>query len=209
MRKKLLIIFVKNIKLGKVKTRLAKSIGNEAAFEVYKELVNITENETNNLTIDKRIYFSDAVVETKWQNDFKTIQYGIDLGERMQNAFADGFNLGYEDIILIGSDLPDISNVIIESGFKALEKIEVVFGPAEDGGYYLVGMNKLHSFIFEDKPWSQPHLLDVSLNELNKNNVGFSLLEILNDIDTYEDLMGSNFYKSNTDLQQKISQLND
>ena len=209
MRKKLLIIFVKNIKLGKVKTRLAKTIGDESAFEVYKELVNITENETNNLTIDKRIYFSDAVVETKWQNDFKTIQYGIDLGERMQNAFADGFNLGYEDIILIGSDLPDISNVIIESGFKALEKIEVVFGPAEDGGYYLIGMNKLHSFIFEDKPWSQPHLLDVSLNELNKNNVGFSLLEILNDIDTYEDLIASNFYKINTHLQQKISQLND
>ena len=209
MRKKLLIIFVKNIKLGKVKTRLAKSIGNEAAFEVYKELVNITENETNNLTIDKRIYFSDAVVENKWQNDFKTIQYGIDLGKRMQNAFVDGFNLGYEDIILIGSDLPDISNVIIESGFKALQKSEVVFGPAEDGGYYLIGMNKLHSFIFEDKPWSQSHLLDVSLNELNKNNVGFSLLEILNDIDTYEDLIASNFYKSNTNLQQKISQLND
>ena len=209
MRKKLLIIFVKNIKLGKVKTRLAKTIGDESAFEVYKELVNITENETTNLTIDKRIYFSDAVVETKWQNDFKTIQYGIDLGERMQNAFADGFNLGYEDIILIGSDLPDISNVIIESGFKALEKIEVVFGPAEDGGYYLIGMNKLHSFIFDDKPWSQSHLLDVSLNELNKSNVGFSLLEILNDIDTYEDLIASNFYKNNNDLQQKIKQLND
>jgi len=209
MKKKLLIIFVKNIKLGKVKTRLAKTIGSEAAFEVYKELVNITENATNNLKIDKRIYFSDSVVDTKWQNDFKTIQYGIDLGERMKNAFTDGFNLGYEDIILIGSDLPDISNAIIESGFKALKINEVVFGPAEDGGYYLIGMNKLHSFIFEDKPWSQSHLLDVSLNELNKNNVGFSLLEILNDIDTYEDLIASNFYKNNTDLQQKINQLND
>ncbi len=209
MKKKLLIIFVKNIKLGNVKTRLAKSIGNEAAFEVYKELVNITENATNNLKIDKRIYFSDAVVDTKWQNDFKTVQSGIDLGERMKNAFADGFNLGYEDIILIGSDLPDISKIIIESGFKALKINEVVFGPAEDGGYYLIGMNKLHSFIFEDKPWSQSHLLDVSLQELNKNNVGFSLLEILNDIDTYEDLIASNFYKNNIDLQQKISQLND
>ena len=209
MKKKLLIIFVKNIKLGKVKTRLAKSIGNEAAFEVYKELVNITENATNNLKIDKRIYFSDAVVDTKWQNDFKTVQSGIDLGERMKNAFADGFNLGYEDIILIGSDLPDISKIIIESGFKALKINEVVFGPAEDSGYYLIGMNKLHSFIFEDKPWSQSHLLDVSLQELNKNNVGFSLLEILNDIDTYEDLIASNFYKNNIDLQQKISQLND
>ena len=113
--------------MGKVKTRLAKTIGDKSAFEVYKELVNCTENATNNQTIDKRIYFSDSVVETKWQSDCKTVQSGIDLGERMQNAFADGFNLGYESIILIGSDLPDISNEIIETGFKALEKNEVVF----------------------------------------------------------------------------------
>ena len=194
--------------MGKVKTRLAKTIGNEAAFEVYKELVSLTENATNNLSFDKRIYFSDSVDQTKWQNDLKTIQYGIDLGERMKNAFADGFNLGYENIILIGSDLPDISNSIIENGFKALQKSEVVFGPAEDGGYYLIGMSKLNSFIFEDKPWSQSNLLDVTLNELNKNNIKFSLLDILNDIDTYEDLIASNFYKNNTELQQKIKQLN-
>jgi uncharacterized protein len=208
MKKQLLIIFVKNIKLGKVKTRLAKTIGDEAAFEVYKELVSLTENATNNLSFHKRIYFSDAVIETKWQNDFKTIQSGIDLGERMKNAFADGFNLGYEDIILIGSDLPDISNTIIENGIKALQKREVVFGPALDGGYYLIGMSKLNPSIFEDKPWSQSNLLDVTLNELNKNNIGFSLLEVLNDIDTYEDLIASDFYKNNTDLQQKIKQLN-
>lgn len=209
MKKQLLIVFVKNIKLGKVKTRLAKTIGNEAAFEVYKELVAITEKATATLDFDKAIYFSDTIVDTKWKNTEKKVQFGVDLGARMQNAFTDGFNLGYEDIILIGSDLPDISKIIIESGFKALKINEVVFGPAEDGGYYLIGMSKLHSFVFDDKPWSQSHLLDVSLNELNKNNVGFSLLEILNDIDTYEDLIASNFYKNNTDLQQKISQLND
>ena len=209
MKKKLLIVFVKNIKLGKVKTRLAKTIGDEAAFEVYKELIAITEKATSTINFDKVIYFSDSIVETKWINSEKRVQLGVDLGARMKNAFTDGFNLGYEDIILIGSDLPDISKIIIESGFKTLKINEVVFGPAEDGGYYLIGMSKLHSFIFDDKPWSQSHLLDVSLNELNKNNVGFSLLEILNDIDTYEDLIASNFYKNNTDLQQKISQLND
>ena len=209
MKKELLIIFVKNIKLGKVKTRLAKTIGDEAAFEVYKELVSLTENATNNQSLDKRIYFSDSVIETKWKNDFKTIQFGIDLGERMKNAFVDGFELGYENIILIGSDLPDISNSIIENGFKALQKSEVVFGPAEDGGYYLIGMSKLNAFIFEDKPWSQLNLLDVTLKQLNQQNINFSLLEILNDIDTYEDLIASNFYKNNTELQQKISQLND
>ncbi len=209
MKKKLLIVFVKNIRLGKVKTRLAKTIGDEGAFEIYTALVAITEKATSTIDVDKVIYFSDAIVETKWEKIEKRIQFGVDLGARMNSAFSDGFNLGYESIVLIGSDLPDISAAIIENGFNELEKSDMVFGPAEDGGYYLIGMNKLHSFIFKEKPWSQSHLLDVSLNELTKNNIGFSLLEILNDIDTYEDLIASNFYKNNTELQQKIKQIND
>lgn len=209
MKKRLLIIFVKNIKLGKVKTRLAKTIGDEGAFEIYKELVEITENATSKIECDKIIYFSDAIVETKWANTEKRIQFGADLGARMKNAFSDGFDLGYESIVLIGSDLPDISSTIIENGFNKLENNEVVFGPAEDGGYYLIGMNQMYSQLFKDKPWSQSNLLNVTLKELNANKTNFSLIETLNDIDTFEDLMASNFYKNNTDLQQKISQLND
>lgn len=209
MKKRLLIVFVKNIKLGKVKTRLAKTIGAEGAFEIYAALVEITEKVTSTIDVDKIIYFSDAVVETKWKKIEKRIQFGVDLGARMKNAFSDGFNSGYESIVLIGSDLPDISSQIIENGFNELENSDMVFGPAEDGGYYLIGMNKLHSFIFKDKPWSQPHLLNVSLKELTKNNFSFSLLETLNDIDTFEDLIKSDFYKNNTQLQQKIKQIND
>ena len=74
MSKELVIVFVKNIKLGKVKTRLAKTIGNQGAFEVYSELVKITEKATEGLSADKRIYFSDAVVDSKWKNDYKTVQ---------------------------------------------------------------------------------------------------------------------------------------
>ena len=74
MAKKLLIIFVKNIKLGKVKTRLARTVGNEAAFNVYKALVEITEEATSAIQVDKRIYFSDTIIDEKWSYDFKTIQ---------------------------------------------------------------------------------------------------------------------------------------
>ncbi|WP_400076514.1 TIGR04282 family arsenosugar biosynthesis glycosyltransferase [Winogradskyella sp. R77965] len=205
----LVIVFVKNIKLGTVKTRLAKTIGDFGAFEVYSELVKITEQATEALNVDKRIYFSNAVVDTKWQNDFKTVQNGADLGERMLNAFKDGFEAGYKKIVLIGSDLPNINATHITNGIEALDKNEVVFGPAEDGGYYLVGLSKMNSEIFTNKPWSQSNLLEETLQELHKNNITVSILDTLNDIDTYEDLIASEFYKSNLKLQEKIQQLND
>lgn len=206
MKNQLLIVFVKNIKLGKVKTRLAKTIGDDGAFEVYKELVTITEKITSLINFDKVIYFSDVVIENKWGNSQKRVQLGVDLGERMKNAFSDGFNLGYQSIVLIGSDLPEISVSIINNGFDELQKSEIVFGPAHDGGYYLIGMKKMHHTVFKNKPWSQSNLLDVTLAELKESNSTISLLETLNDIDTYEDLIDSDFYKNNIQLQQKIKQ---
>lgn len=209
MSKDLVIVFVKNIKLGKVKTRLAKTIGNKAAFEVYKALVEITEKATTALQADKRIYFSDAIIETKWHGFKKFVQDGADLGTRMKNAFNKGFNDGYERIVLIGSDLPDINATHIHGGLKALQNSDTVFGPAEDGGYYLIGLSKIHNCIFNNKPWSEPDLLDKTLTELKKSDITFSILETLNDIDTFEDLEASKFYKSNVKLQERIKQLND
>ena len=209
MNKELVIVFVKNIKLGKVKTRLAKTIGNQGAFEVYSELVKVTEKATKNLAADVRIYFSDAVIETKWQDDYKTVQEGHDLGSRMKNAFKKGFDDGYQRIVLIGSDLPDITEKHINKGLRELKETEVVFGPAEDGGYYLIGLSKSHLFIFDDKPWSQSNLLKETLSELESKNIKFATLVTLNDIDTFEDLKASEFYKSNSNLQQRIHQFND
>ena len=209
MSKDLVIVFVKNIKLGKVKTRLAKTIGNQGAFEVYSELVNVTEKATEDLIADKHIYYSETVMNTKWENDFKTTQEGVDLGERMKNAFKKGFDAGYDRIVLIGSDLPDITLYHINKGLNALKQNEVVFGPAEDGGYYLVGLSKMHNFVFDNKPWSQTNLLEETLLELKKKSITFCTLDTLNDIDTYEDLIASNFYQSNVELQDKIKQLHD
>ncbi|KJD31559.1 hypothetical protein PK35_14230 [Tamlana nanhaiensis] len=209
MTNTLLIVFVKNKTLGTVKTRLAKTIGDLAAFEVYNQLLKITEQVVNTVNCDKRIYFSNSVDENTWSNHFKTIQNGKDLGERMLNAFKEGFKAGYNRIILIGSDLPDISKTHIIQGFEALKTNDAVFGPAQDGGYYLVGLSKLIPEIFKNKPWSQPSLLKETLNELTRNNNSFSTLETLNDIDTYDDLIASHFYKNNKLLQEKIQQLHD
>ncbi len=209
MTKDLVIVFVKNIKLGKVKTRLAKTIGNQCAFDVYSKLVEVTEIAIKNIAVDKHIYFSDAVIYTKWKDDFKTVQQGRDLGERMKNAFIDGFKAGYNRIVLIGSDLPDIKSEHLKTGLQALDENDVVFGPAEDGGYYLIGLSKMHDFIFENKPWSESYLLEKTIHELKEKHVKFSTLVTLNDIDTFEDLVASEFYKNNSALQARIQQLND
>jgi len=196
MNEHLLIIFVKNIKVGKVKTRLAKTIGNDAAFEVYKILVDKTEMATQKLPFKKHIYFSDNVIDSKWVDDYKTVQNGADLGERMKNAFEDGFKNGYKKIVLIGSDLPDINESIIKNAFEVLKFKDTVFGPAEDGGYYLIGMKRLCNQIFDTKPWSQSHLLKVTLQEMKSMNISFGLTQTLNDIDTFEDLKTSSIYKT-------------
>ena len=188
MNKELLIVFVKNIVLGKVKTRLAKTIGNRGAFNVYKQLYNITQTETLKLDIDRHIYFSDVVINSAWPNDDKFIQVGDDIGERMENAFKKGFELGYDKIILIGSDLPDINDRIIMQGFNKLNDSNFVFGPALDGGYYLVGMKKLIPGLFTDKPWSTPELMTITQSFVINKGKSISYLENLNDIDNIDDL---------------------
>jgi glycosyltransferase A (GT-A) superfamily protein (DUF2064 family) len=124
MSKQLLIVFLKNIRLGNVKTRLAKSIGDKDALEVYKGLVQITKNASCNLNLTRHIYFSDVIINTEWKKDQKFIQSGTNIGERMENAFLKGFELGFEHIILIGSDLPDISEHIITDAFNKLKMIQ-------------------------------------------------------------------------------------
>ncbi|UKN01684.1 TIGR04282 family arsenosugar biosynthesis glycosyltransferase [Paracrocinitomix mangrovi] len=190
--KNLLIVFVKNVLLGKVKTRLAASIGDFGAYEVYKELVDITETETARLSnCDIHIYFSDVVIESKWPEKAKFVQQGNDLGEKMENAFAHGFSLGYDKVVGVGSDLPDLNASIILEGFDALETADTVFGPSADGGYYLLGMKRLYKEIFKDIPWSTDTVLSDTLTALSKTERSVNLLTELNDIDNIEDLKSS------------------
>lgn len=208
MSKNLLIVFVKNIILGKVKTRLAKTIGDVGAFNIYYHLYSITEKESGKVHTDRHIYFSHVIIPSGWDGGLKFVQEGEDLGERMKNAFQHGFDQGYDNIVLIGSDLPNITKKVIDSGFKALDKNDAVFGPAQDGGYYLIGLSKMNTTIFENKPWSQSTLLDVTLQELSVQKASVSLLESQNDIDTFEDLIQSDFYKKNKHIQDIVKHIN-
>ena len=126
----------------------------------------------------------------------------------MQGAFQYGFEQGFNKILLIGSDLPDITKEIIDTGFENLQSKEVVFGPAEDGGYYLIGITKMHEIIFKDKPWSQSSLLALTLAQLKEEQRTVGFLETLNDIDTFEDLVVSELYKNNPEIKSISSKSN-
>jgi len=209
MSKDLVIVFAKNTELGKVKTRLAKTIGNQSALNIYTELVKITKKIVSKIEADKRVYFSNFIDDDKWEGFEKFKQEGDNLGAKMKNAFEEGFNDGYKQIILIGTDLPDITANHIENAFKALENFDTVFGPAKDGGYYLIGLAKIQDCIFDNMPWSQSNLMETTKHKLKQFNISYDILELLNDIDTVEDLLTSNFYKMNPKLQENIKQFDD
>lgn len=190
MPEKLLLVFAKNKLFGLVKTRLAKSIGPEAAYKIYEQLFHLTELETQQVSgVDIQVYFSHEIDESAWGEVPKYVQEGKDLGARMSNAFKAGFKAGYTQIIGVGADLPDLTAERIENAFRELDTHDFVFGPAEDGGYYLVGLNGDKGlYVFENKPWSTADLLKLTKAEIETKKHKLVLLEELNDIDTIEDL---------------------
>lgn len=187
--KKALIIFTRNPELGQCKTRLAKTIGDEAALKIYKFLLKHTAKVSEAVKADKYVYYSEIIKKNDlWNEDVfrKKLQFGTDLGERMENAFSELFGLGYEKVMIIGSDLLDLTQYHIDHAFEQLQGHDIVIGPSKDGGYYLLGMKKLQANIFKNKAWSTETVLEDTLRDLQNNNV--VLLKELNDIDTFEDL---------------------
>ena len=199
MNKNLTIVFVRNPELGKVKTRLAKTIGDKDALKIYTLLLQHTESVLHKASSDKVVYYSEEIQNKDLWDDAvyqKKLQKGADLGERMQNAFETAFKDTYEKAVIVGSDLFDLNPNHIEEAFTALENHDVVLGPSLDGGYYLLGMKKMHLAVFKNKQWGTDSVLESTLKNLNQQNV--KLLEALNDIDTFEDL------KAQPELLKKI-----
>ena len=188
MHKNLIITFTRNPELGKVKSRLAKSIGEASALEVYKFLLEHTKNVLSKLDCDRAVYYSVKIRENDiWDSEVfsKHQQFGDDLGERMKNAFENGFKKGYEKIIIVGSDLYDLNTEIINQAFKQLDTNDNVIGPAEDGGYYLLGMKTLNPSVFDIENWGTETVYKQTISKLTSS---LYVLETLNDIDYVEDL---------------------
>ena len=188
-----LIIFKKNLLYGKVKTRLAATIGNARAFDVYKKLISHTYSVAKQVTCDSIVYYSSHIEKNDEHNFYKEIQYGNNLGERMKNAFNDVFQKKYSKVIIIGSDCPQLNCTIVNEAFEQLNNVDVVIGPAADGGYYLLGMKQLYTFLFENIEWSANSVFEKTVSVCKSHGVSRFHLPILHDVDVEEDLQYINF----------------
>ena len=189
MNKRLLLVFTKNPQLGKVKTRLAKSIGDEKALFIFRKLIEKTAQTIGSIPVHKSLYYSDYIEnEDPWDTQVseKKIQNGETLGERMSNAFQDGFENGFEQIVIIGTDLWNLESNDIDQAFRALETNTAVIGPATDGGYYLLGLSQLIPEVFKNKNWGTASVFKDTMDDFKEQKV--ALLKPKNDVDYYEDL---------------------
>ncbi len=188
MPPKHLIIFVKNPVAGQVKTRIARTVGDEKAVAVYQELLAYTQKLVGSFTGHTVVYYGDFLnPDDGWNGYKKYTQTGSDLGERMVNAFREQFSAGAQQVVIIGSDCFDITPDHIARAFHVLDVADVVIGPATDGGYYLLGMNQLQPFLFENMPWSQPELYQLTELALLQHDLTFERLDELTDIDEWAD----------------------
>lgn len=190
MSKAALIIFQKNAIKGKVKTRLAATVGDDQALEIYQLLTFYAHQVAKEIKVDKFLFYSDFIPEHPEEilhgYQFE-VQSGANLGERMTNAFAYLFARGYSNVVIIGTDCPDMKLSDLNRAFLALSQNDLVIGPAKDGGYYLLGMSSFNPQLFKDIPWSTSKVLELTLDKAEESNLDYEFLKILSDIDTFED----------------------
>lgn len=189
------IVFLKVPQRVPVKTRLSKSLDQEIVVNLYKNFVLdvLGMLQTGRHTTVIGFYPPQALREiTSWlgrDHDYLP-QQGDDLGQRMENAFDSIFQTGFRQVLLLGTDFPDLPGSIIDEAFESLHKNDAVIGPAVDGGYYLIGFNS-HSFlpaVFDKIPWGSDTVFEKTMTVLGSNRSRIHVLPQWRDIDTYQDL---------------------
>ncbi len=210
-----IIIFVRYPRKGQVKTRLAETTSSEFALNFYKLCAeNLIRNIKKIPSVNRFVFYSNKNEKTEiinWLGSKLLFapQEGDDLGSRMKNAFEKVFSAGSQKVIIVGTDIPDLSKEIIMKAFELLDSNDVVIGPAKDGGYYLLGMKKMHAELFEKIEYSTSSVLSETLMKIKELNLTYHLLPELRDIDTEDDLLNwlnhdySNPIKKNVKLVYK------
>jgi uncharacterized protein len=206
--KNCLIIFAREPRAGKVKTRLQRYFSKDRCLRLYKAfLKDIFDTARRIKYVDKVLAYESSTPEARYlrkiAGDFIFYkQKGNDLGEKMNNAFEFAKESGFNKAVLIGSDLPDLPLSRIKQAYKKLDKSDLVLGPSHDGGYYLIGLKKPCSGIFGDIKWSSETVFMDTLKNAGKNNKTISVLEKWHDID---DLAGLTLLKKNLEKNKKAA----
>ncbi len=197
--KEALVLMAKAPREGEVKTRLLGALSPEEANLLYIALLSDT-FAVMEAVLDEREELTIALCYTPEGEEeaFEAVeregslmipQRGEDLGDRLINCFADLFSMGFQSVIVIGGDSPTLPYEYVLDAFDCFETDDdVVIGPTEDGGYYLVGMRKLHNRIFEDIPWGGANALEATIERAKEAELDLTLLPEWRDVDTPEDL---------------------
>jgi rSAM/selenodomain-associated transferase 1 len=193
--KRSVILFVKLLEKGMVKSRLAQNIDEGLVLRLYENMVLDTIEMLARGQFPFRICYTppgarDQIVEWLGHEHYLFPQTGDGLGDRMERAFASVFTGEVKEALLIGSDIPGLTTDVIKEAFHALSTNDAVIGPADDGGYYLIGFRK-KSFepeIFYDMVWSTRTVFRETMDKLRDASASVHVLPELTDVDTVEDL---------------------
>ncbi len=183
-----LVIFIKNPVLGKAKTRIAATVGEEEALRIYMLLLTHTRQVADNVEIDRHLYYSHHIEEDEWSDDlyYKHVQIDGDLGARMRDACAT-LSKTYSKVVIIGSDCAQLTVAHINKAIESLKNNDVVLGPVYDGGYYLLAMRGYHPRLMTDINWSTDVVAAQTLAQADDSGLTHTCIDKLSDIDYYED----------------------
>ena len=187
-----LVIFAREPQRGRVKTRLAAGVGEDTALMIYRALAEGVLHAVRGAPMEIVVAYDPAGAEASmraWLGDAFAYepQCAGDLGTRMRHAMATAFDAGADRVVLIGTDCPSITCETIRAASATLGEADVVFGPALDGGYYLIGARAVHDILFSDVPWSTARTLAVSVERARSAGLRVALLPVLRDVDTVDD----------------------
>ena len=183
-----LIVFLRKPVRGEVKTRLASGIGQDQALSVYKWLISITLDAAKKVNAEIHLFLDRTDKEFNVPDSFSIhVQDGSDLGERMMNSFKSLSGNGEKNTIIIGSDCPEMHEDILDEAYMKLSEKDLVVGPAVDGGFYLLGMKKAHTGLFDGIVWGGENVFDRLVSNARLLNLSFTVLGHKRDIDEASD----------------------
>jgi len=192
-----LIIFTRYPEAGKTKTRMIPALGAISAAKLQREMTEHTLKTAKQLQLSRNIsvevHFAggDVLLMSEWLGkDISFLpQIEGDLGQKMRSAFDIAFNLGNHRVVTIGTDCPDINSKILNAAFDALQEKDLVLGAAEDGGYYLIGLNHSIPELFKNINWGTDKVLNQTQNIAGKLGLNINYLPVLRDVDCPDDLL--------------------
>lgn len=204
--KRVIIIFTRIPVPGKTKTRLMPFLTGEECAGLHKNFILDIYEACSHVKADLLLFYTpedeEKILKEMFSEDLIFLpQSGDDLGKRMKNAFGVAFRLGYEKILLIGTDIPQITTEILEGALDQLEDYDIVIHPTIDGGYYLIGMTEEHDEVWEIEHYGTNTVIHSTLKKLKAEGLRTRVGCVCRDIDTKEDLVA--LYEELNDLPMK------